>query len=177
MKSIRTTLIAASLLAGLSGLTLAQTAPEAKSNSPRAERMDKMLAKMGEHRAKHLTELKGKLKLDAGQESAWTAFEQSMKPPAKPMARPDRAAMEKMTTPERIDQMQAHKAERDAQMQKHADATKTFYAALNATQKKVFDAETTRAMHSGMGKMGGMGAMGGDMHGGMRHGEGQHQHH
>lgn len=174
MKSIRTTLIAASLLAGLSGLTLAQTAPEGKTSGPRAERMDKMHAQMGERHAKHLADLKGKLKLEAGQESAWTAFEQSMQTPAKPMAHPDRVAMEKMTTPERIDQMQAHKAQRDAQMQKHAEATKTFYAALNATQKKVFDTETARAMRGGMG---GMGGMGGDMKGGMRRGEGHHNHH
>ena len=168
MKSIRTTLIAASLLVGLTGLTLAQTAPEAKTNGPRAERMDKMQAKMGErhakHLAKHLADLKGKLKLEAGQEAAWSTFEQSMQMPGKSMARPDRAAMAKLTTPERIDQMQAHKALRDAEMQKHADATKTFYAALNANQKKVFDSETARAMQS--------------TGGGMRHGEsGHHSHH
>ena len=165
MKSIRTTLIAASLLAGLSGLTLAQTAPEINSNGPRAERMAKMHAKMGERHAKHLADLKGKLKLEAGQASAWTAFEQAMQPPTQPMAHPDRAAMEKMTTPERIDQMQAHKGQRDAQMQKHANATKTFYAALSDTQKKVFDAETAR----GMKKMG-EGMRGGKEHGG-HHGQ------
>ena len=107
-----------------------------------------------------------------------------MQPPVHG-ARPARAAMkaefDKLTTPERIDKMRTLRAQRmtemNAAMDKRGDATKTFYAALNATQKKVFDAETTRAMHSGMGKMGGMGAMGGDMHGGMRHGEGQHQHH
>lgn len=163
MKSIRTTLIATALLAGLSGLALAQTAPVAKTDAPRAERMEKMHARMGERHAKHLAELKGKLKLEAGQESAWATFAQSMQPPAKPMAHPDRAALQKLTTPERIDQMQAHKAQRDAQMQKHADATKTFYAALNAEQKKVFDAETARAMQG--------------MHKGMRHGSDHANHH
>ena len=163
MKSIRNTLIAASLWVGLTGLTLAQTAPEAKTNGPRAERMDKMQTKMGERHAKHLAELKGKLKLEAGQETTWAAFEQSMQMPGKSMARPDRVAMAKLTTPERIDQMQAHKVQRDAEMQKHADATKTFYAALNASQKKVFDTETARAMQS--------------MGGGMRHGEGGHHGH
>ena len=72
-----------------------------------------------------------------------------------------------MTTPERLEQMQAHKAQRDAQMKKHADATKTFYAALNSTQKKVFDTETARAMSS---------MMRGNGHG--RHqGHNQHGHH
>lgn len=154
MKSIRTILIAASLLAGLTGLTMAQTAPANSTDAPRTERMEKMHAKMGERHAQHLAELKGKLKLEASQETAWNAFVQSMQAPTKPMAHLDRAAMEKLTTPERIDQMQTHKAQRDAVMQKHADATKTFYATLNATQKKVFDVETARAMHS-MGHMGG----------------------
>ena len=168
MKSIRTTLIATALIAGLSGMALAQTTPEGKTSGPRAERMDKMHAQMGERHAKHLADLKGKLKLEASQEPAWATFEQSMQPPAQAMAHPDRAAMAKMTTPERIDQMQAHKAQRDAQMQKHAEATKTFYAALNATQKKVFDAETAKGMRGGMG---------GAMKGSMRHGEGHHGHH
>ena len=100
MKSIRNTLIAASLLVGLAGLTLAQTAPEAKADGSCAER---------------------------------------------------------------IDQMQAHKVLRDAEMQKHRDVTKTFNADLNASQKKVLDTETARAMPS--------------MGGGMCHSEGGHHGH
>lgn len=163
MKSIRTTFIAASLLIGLSGFALAQTAPDSKSDSPRAERMHKMHAKIGEQHAKHLSELKSKLKLEAGQETAWATFAQSMQAPMRTMARPDRMAMDKLTTPERIDQMQAHKAERDGEMQKRADATKTFYAALHVEQKKVFDTETAKAMHKMGPKMG--------------HGTDQHGHH
>ncbi len=163
MKSIHLTLIAATLAASLSGLAMAQTAAETKTDAPRTERMHKMHAKMGERHAKHLADLKGKLKLEASQEGAWAAFEQSMQAPSKPMMHPDRATMEKLSTPERIDQMQVHKAQRDAEMQKRADATKTFYAALHARQKKVFDAETARAMHT-MGR-------------GSQHGEGHHGHH
>lgn len=163
MKSIRTSLMAGSLLIGVAGLTLAQTAPDVPGSQPRAERMEKMHAKMGERHTKHLAELKAKLKLETGQESAWTAFEQSMQAPAKTMKHPDRVAMEKLTTPERIDQMQTHKALRNAQMQKRADAIKTFYAALNASQKKVFDAATVRGMH-GMTRE-------------KRYGDGQHAHH
>jgi Spy/CpxP family protein refolding chaperone len=36
---------------------------------------------------------------------------------------------------------------RMAEMDKRADATKTFYAALSPEQKKVFDAETARGRH------------------------------
>jgi hypothetical protein len=67
------------------------------------------------------------------------------------MARPERATFEQMTTPERLDQMQAMKAQRDAHMQQRAEATKAFYATLNADQKQVFDQETARMMKgSGM---------------------------
>ena len=59
-----------------------------------------------------------------------------------------------MTTPERLDQMQAMKAMRDARMQQRAEATKVFYAILSADQKQVFDQETGRMMKgSGMHAM------------------------
>lgn len=144
MKSLRTSLITASVLLGLSGLALAQTAPGPESSRP--QRMEKMREHMGQRHTQHLADLKSKLKLQPAQESAWTTFEQAMQMPKEGMPHPDRAAFEKMTTPERLDQMQAHKAQMDAQMQKHADATKSFYATLTAEQKKVFDTETGRAM-------------------------------
>ena len=111
--------------------------------------------------AKHLGDLKAKLKITAQQEGAWTSFTAAMKPPARAEhTRPDAAEMEKLSTPERIDKMRAHRAERmtemQAQMDKREEATKTFYATLNADQKKVFDAEHNKMMrrwgdHKGMG--------------------------
>jgi hypothetical protein len=144
MKSIRTTLIATALMAGLTGLALAQntTAP---ADNVRAGRMEKMREHKAERHTQHLAELKSKLNLQAGQDPAWNTFNQSMQHPAR-MARPERANLEKMTTPERLDQMQAMKAQRDAHMQQRADATKAFYATLNAEQKQVFDRETARMM-------------------------------
>lgn len=165
MKSIHTPLIVASLLAALSSLTMAQTSAQAPANSARVEHTDKMHAKMGERHAKHLAELKGKLNLQASQESAWARFTQSMQQPEQG-ARPDRAKMEKLTTPERLDRMLAMKVERDAQMQKRIDSTKTFYAILNAEQKVVFDQESGRAM----------GHMKGSMQR-MQHGDGHHRMH
>lgn len=152
MKSIRTTLIATALLAGLTGLALAQntTAP---ADNARVGRMEKMREHKNERHTQHLTELKSKLNLQAAQEPAWNTFTQSMQHPAR-MARPERASLEKMTTPERLDQMQAMKAQRDAHMQQRADATKAFYATLSADQKQVFDQETSRMMKgSGMHAM------------------------
>jgi hypothetical protein len=98
---------------------------------------------MQEHRAKRLAELKEKLKLNAGQEGAWSTFTAASQPPAG--ARPprmDRAEFAKLTTPQRLERMQARQAERSAMFAKRAEATKTFYAGLTPEQQKTFDAET-----------------------------------
>lgn len=142
MKLIRNTLIAASLLAGLSSLSFAQMGPAAAGG----EHMAKMHEHMSQRHTQHLAELKTQLKLQGDQEAAWAAFAQAMQPATQAPARLDRAALEKMSTPERLDQMQAHRAKMDAQMQKHAEATKTFYGVLNAEQKKIFDQQTLQFM-------------------------------
>ena len=122
-------------------------------------------AKMEQMMAKRTADLKAKLKITPAQEGAWTAFTASMKPNAAMMANhPDRAEMDKLTTPERIDKMQAlhtqRMADMNTEMTKRNDATKTFYAALSAEQKKVFDAEHAKmGDHHGDGKRGDKGGM------------------
>jgi hypothetical protein len=121
-------------------------------------------ARMAQMHAKHLADLKAKLKITASQEAAWTTFSESMKPPADMMGKPmDHAEMDKLTTPERIDKMRAqhkeHMASMEADMDKRGDATKAFYAALSPDQKKLFDAEFAR-----MGQRGEHGAHGGHGH-------------
>lgn len=162
MKSIRSTLLAASLLAGLSGLTMAQTPAEPSVQGPRAERMDKMHTKMGARHAQHLADLKSKLNLQVAQEDAWGRFAQAMQKPER-MARPERAQMEKMSTPERLDQMKSMTDQRHAQMLKRIESTRSFYATLSAEQQQVFDKASGRSM----------GRMGGGMHR-MKHGGGHH---
>jgi hypothetical protein len=115
--------------------------------APKAQhkRMDpaKRMERMQEHRAKRLAALKDKLKLNAGQEGAWSSFTAASQPPAG--ARPsrmDRAEFAKLTTPQRLERMQTRQAERSAMFAKRADATKTFYAALTPDQQKTFDTET-----------------------------------
>jgi hypothetical protein len=144
MKSIRTTLIATAMMAGLTGLALAQNT-SAPADNARVGHMEKMREHKAERHTQHLAELKSKLNLQATQEPAWNSFTQSMQHPAQ-MVRPERASFEKMTTPERLDMMQAMKVQRDAHMQQRADATKAFYATLSADQKQVFDQETARMM-------------------------------
>jgi hypothetical protein len=167
MKRLHTSLITAALLTALGGMAHAQSGPMGPGAGGPAGghgmRMEQMHERMAQRHATHLNELKGKLKLEASQEAAWNTFAQAMQP--MPAAqRPDRAAMEKLSTPERIDQMMAFKAQRDAHMQKHAEATKTFYATLNAEQKKTFDAESARMLR-GMGEQGMMARHHGAGHG------------
>jgi len=115
----------------------------------------KWAERMQERRAKHLADLKTKLKLNASQESAWTAFTSATQPPTRPAPGADRAAaraeFEKLTTPQRIDRMQARQAERSAHFAQRAEATKTFYAVLTPEQQKTFDAESLRRGPRGHG--------------------------
>jgi protein CpxP len=157
MSQLRKPLMVAGLLAGFGFAAIAQTpaapTPGAMSGMSgmheRGERHDP--AKMKEHMAKRQAELKAKLKITPAQEGAWSTFTASMQPPANRPAHPSREDMAKLTTPERIDRMQAMKTERDARMSQRAASTKTFYAALSPEQQKVFDANTMRKHHEGHG--------------------------
>ncbi len=107
----------------------------------------RMHERMTKHWDKRQTELKAKLHLAPSQEPAWNAFVQGMKVPAKPLAQSvDRDALAKLSTPERMEKMNAAHEANLAAMQTHikqrTEATRTFYNQLSAEQQKVFDAET-----------------------------------
>lgn len=144
------TLIIATLLAGAGVSAFAnKDGSGMMDGKPRAEhhRMDP--AKMEEMHAKRSADLKAKLKITAAQEGAWTTFTTAMKPPARDAKqRPDRAELEKLSTPERLDKMRAlrtqHMTDMQTAMNKRDDATKALYAVLSPEQKKMFDAEHTR---------------------------------
>lgn len=155
MKTLHRTLLAASLVAALGAGAIAQTQPTPAPTAPAAQsmrhqdpaKMEQFRARMQERMAKRLDDLKQKLQVTSAQEGAWTAWTAALQPGN--FQRPDRAALRSMTTPERIDQMRALRAERNAQMDKRMDATKSFYAALSAEQKKVFDEQGMRFMRGG----------------------------
>lgn len=162
MAFARAPLVTAALLAALAGGVIAQTPPVASSGGPAAAtrmhahdhsdkqghgRMDP--AKRQEYATKRLGELKQKLQITPAQEGAWTAFAAAHQPPATPMMRPDREAMSRMTTPERIDQMRAMRTQRNAEMDRRLDATQSFYAALTTEQRKQFDDQTMHGGHRG----------------------------
>lgn len=156
-------LVLAGLLAAVGASAIAQTpapqpavspaaAPAGKPAGPHEGHMARHdPAKMQAWIAKRQADLKAKLKIMPAQESAWTAFTASMQPPARDGMRQtreqhaaERAELEKLTTPQRIDKMRALRAERHAkrslEMDKRGEAVKTFYAALTPEQQKTFDA-------------------------------------
>ena len=107
----------------------------------------RMHERMTKHWEQRQAELKTKLQLTPAQEPAWNAFVQGMKMPAKPLAQPlDRDALAKLSTPERLEKMNAAHEANLAAMQTHikqrTEATRTFYSQLSAEQQKVFDAQT-----------------------------------
>lgn len=106
-----------------------------KATQRHAERMERMQKKMAERQA----QLKTELKLTPAQEPAWNAFVARTQPQARPAPQAPREDWSKLTTPERLDKMQTMKTERDARMAQRTEAIKSFYAALDTSQKKVFD--------------------------------------
>jgi Spy/CpxP family protein refolding chaperone len=159
--SIKTVLATAAAITALTtaGWAMAQQGP-GKGGHPEdcgpghSERGGKMSERMGKRMEERQTQLKTALKLNANQEAAWSQYQQAMKPPAAPAAMADRAEWSKLTTPQRLEKMQAMHAERQKQMAQHVQATQQFYAALTPEQQKVFDTQQNHGKR-GHGDQGG----------------------
>lgn len=156
-------LIAAAVLAALGLAAVAQTpaGPPPGSDPRHEQRMERgdparMQERMQARIAKRQAHLKETLQIAPAQEGAWTVFAAAMQPPAN-WKRPDRAELARLATPERIDRMKVLRTERMTRMDQRAESTKVFYAALNPTQKRVFDLETARRGQRGGGHEGGRG--------------------
>lgn len=104
-------------------------------------------AKMAAVHARHQQRLHDALKLTPPQEAAWKTFTDKTKPdPEKRKAMHEEMA--KLTTPERLDRMQALMKDGEARMAQRAAAVKEFYAQLTPEQQKTFD-DQHKAMHEG----------------------------
>jgi protein CpxP len=170
MKHTARQLITAALLASFGLIAAAQPAAPSQGGAPmqRGERMgrfdpaqmqQRMQERMQERIARRQAKLKETLQITPPQEGAWTAWTSAMRPPAN-WKRTDRAELQRLPTPERIDRMRVLRVERMATMDRRADATKVFYATLNPVQKRVFDLETARGHRRG-GERGERGGHGG----------------
>lgn len=138
---------------------MAQRASGPIDPAQHAEMQKRMQERMAERHDQCMERLKAELKLTPAQEAAWKAYVARTEPtPHKaPAAAQD---WSKLTTPQRLDAMQAQHAERSAEMAKRIDATKSFYAQLSPEQQKTFDAQGGgfhRAGMKGEHRMGGQG--------------------
>ena len=132
--------------------TPAPAQPAAQMERPRAQRgMERPHradpARREAHRearmAQRAAELKARLQIQPAQDTAWSNWTASMKPPAglrENMAK-NREEMQKLSAPERIERMKTLRTQRDAEIDKRAQATKEFYAQLSTEQKKIFDSQ------------------------------------
>lgn len=164
---ISTLALAGAIALSTAGASLAQPAPPPGPgpDGPRHEWKRPDPAKMAEE---HAQKLRAVLQLRPDQEPALRALIDSMRPdPAKmERRRAERGEDRNLTTPQKLDRMQAHMAERQAEFAKRADAIKRFYAQLSPSQQKAFDAlhEGHGGMHGHEGR-GGPGGPGGHGHG------------
>ncbi len=124
-----------------------------------------MQKKHADRHAARMARLKTELKITPAQEPAWNAFvARTAHTPRQPAAAED---WSQLTTPQRLDKMQALHAQRTAEMTQRVEATKSFYAALTPEQQKAFDAQRglQRAGLKGEHRMGGHGGDRGGHHG------------
>lgn len=151
--NVRRHVLAAALVAGVAGITaVAQAQPPVEAQQGRhGQHFDP--SKRVERLNQRLVDLKQKLQVTPAQEAAWTSFANALQPPAQ-RQRLDRQALAGMSTPDRIDHMRALREQRNAEMDRRAEATKAFYAQLGAEQQKTFDAETARLFQRGGRHMG-----------------------
>lgn len=152
-RSLTATAAAASIFAALAMPVWAQTptAPAAGTAVEPAARAPGHHAAHEKHMAEKAQKLQATLQLTEAQQAGWNSYREAIKP-VPHAKRMDRESFARLTTPQRIDLMQQWRAERSAQADRRAQATKTFYATLTPAQQKTFDTETLR--HMGYGKQG-----------------------
>lgn len=82
------------------------------------------------------------LKLNTTQEPAWKTYVTATTTDWTNKQHGNRADMEKLSAPERMEKNLTMTKDREARMASHLTALKTFYATLTPTQQKVFNEQT-----------------------------------
>ena len=160
---MKSPLIRTGLIVGAALSLAAATATFAQAPAPGAPPAPRGFMMKHHDPAAMAQRMRDTLQLTPAQEPALQALLSAMQPTGemRDHMKGGRDDFKTLTTPQRLDRMQAMMAEHQAQFARHADAIRRFYAALTPAQQKAFD-----AMHDGMGF--------GGMRGGMHHGMGRH---
>ncbi len=143
MNTFRHSLLIGMTVAGLATASMAAYAAEGRPGDAAGHEQDERHA---ERMAKHEARLHDKLRLTAAQEPAWKTFISALSPPQRP-ARMERAAIAKMSAPERLEKWIAFSKERVRRQERRLSALKTFYAVLSLEQKKIFDDNVAGGEH------------------------------
>ena len=153
--NLKPLLLVAALIAGGIASAAQPGAPAGQRHAALSHDGGMNVARMQERMASHMAKLRALLNLNAAQVPPWDNFLAAMQPPAdmaQRMSREHRASMrqeiESLTTPQRIDRMNAMKVQRDARMAARQDATLALYVALTPDQQKVFDDNSMRGPRS-----------------------------
>ena len=111
----------------------AQTAPAHAHN---AQKVD-----LAQRHAQRMDHLKTVLQIQPSQQAAWDKYVKAITPEPRAKAdRQQRPDLRKLSTPERLDLAQQLRKERNAKAEQREQATRSFYASLNPSQQKAFDA-------------------------------------
>lgn len=153
--------IAAAVLAAAALTAQAQTPPAPPAGSApqtmtlhdgRGHDPARMQQRMQERMQRRMESLKRILQITPAQEGAWSAWTAAMQPSVQMMQqRGQRGEFARMTTPERLDRMRQLRALRAQEMDRRAEATKTFYAQLTPLQQKAFDEVSLKFFHGRRG--------------------------
>jgi periplasmic protein CpxP/Spy len=118
---------------------LADSPPAQPMPQPNFKQMDEMIAARNQM-------LKERLKITSSQEAAWKIYTDATR--LKPDAfgpRPDMAALQKLSTPERVEKLRALTKQQVELMtssnDKRFNAILALYASLTPEQKKIYDSE------------------------------------
>ena len=150
--------LAVALMAAAAASATAQTSmpasgeASAQASEQRANprEADRHAERHAERHAKRMADLKQRLQIISAQEGAWNQLVSAMQPPARqPEQGAGRNALERLTTPKRLDRMQAMQTECQNRMAARNQAIKQFYGQLSAEQQKVFDQQTARGYGHG----------------------------
>ena len=125
----------------------------AQAQTPSGARSGAWRMMRAQHEQEMMTDLHTVLRIRPDEESAFQAFAAAMHQSDR--APPEMEDMERLTTPQLIDRMDASKAVHDAEERRRGAAVKAFYAALSVEQRQVFDALHRLTMgHGGWGMHG-----------------------
>ena len=81
------------------------------------------------------------MQIQPSQQAAWDKYVKAITPEPRAKAdRQQRPDLRKLSTPERLDLAQQLRKERNAKAEQREQATRSFYASLNPSQQKAFDA-------------------------------------